>query len=159
MIRILFIALVVVLPLGGYQGIEMVKVHSLPEAQAPDLSGIPEEYREIIERAAAEKGVPVLVLAGIARAESDFTPAPAHKDPLDKGMFGLREVYHEERARLYGEYDPENPEEAARVAAGILADHYARFKDWHLAAGAYHQGAHGLIDNGPKWSYIDRVFS
>lgn len=147
-----------VLPLGGYQGHEPMIAPIMQDAPAIDLSPILGEWRGMIEHAARASGVPVLILAGIAKVESNFRPAPAHLDPLDKGMFGLREVYHEERARLYGEYDPEVPEEAARVAAGILADHYARLGSWPLAVSAYHQGARGLAKNGPRWSYVWKVY-
>lgn len=155
---IMILLFMAVLPLGGYQGHEPMVAPTMPQALAADLSPIPEEWRGMIAHAARASGVPALILAGIAKAESSFRPKPKHRDPLDVGMFGLREAYHEERARLYGEYNAEVPEEAARVAAGILADHYSRLGSWPLAVSAYHQGARGLKDNGPCWPYIFKVY-
>lgn len=155
---VIILLLAVLFPLGGYQGHEPMIAPVMQDAPALDLSPIPEEWRGMMEHAARASGVPVLILAGIAKVESNFRPAPAHLDPLDKGMFGLREVYHEERASLYGEYDPEVPEEAARVAAGILADHYSRLGSWPLAVSAYHQGARRLAENGPCWPYVFKVY-
>lgn len=156
---IVLAALAMAAPVGGFQGYEHSPGPALPPVPAPDLSAIPEAWRDMIADAAAVAGVPVLALAGLARAESDYTPAPAHLDPLDRGMFGIREApgYHEERARLYGEYDPEIPEEAARVAAGILADHLARFEWLPLAVTAYHRGAAWAARHGVDWAYVARA--
>ncbi len=157
---ILLAALALALPVGGYQGAEHRPGPPLPPAPAPDLSGVPEAWRDMIVDAAAAAGVPALALAGLASAESDYTPAPRHRDPLDKGMFGIREApgYHEERAMLYGEFDPEIPADAARVAAGILRDHLDRF-GWYmpLALTAYHRGAGWAARNGVDWEYVRRA--
>lgn len=148
-------------PAGGSQTIRTPPPVTLPPDPEPDLSAVPEAYRQIILTAALSAGVPVLILAGLARAESDFTPAPAHRDPLDKGMFGIREApgYREERARLYGEYDAEDPVQAARVAAEILADHMAHFGYMPAAIAAYHRGAGWVELNGIDWEYVDKVWA
>lgn len=152
-------ALALAEPVGGFQGGESRPGPCLPPVPAPDLSAIPEAWRGMIADAAAAAGVPALALAGLARAESGYTPAPTHLDPLDKGMFGIREApgYHEERSRLYGEYDPEQPVEAARVAAGILADHLDRFGWLPLAVTAYHRGAAWAARHGVDWEYVARA--
>jgi len=161
MIRLIIIlaALAIAAPVGGYQGAEHRPVPTLPPALAPDLSAIPEAWRDMIVDAAAAANVPALVLAGLARAESDYTPAPRHRDPLDRGMFGIREApgYHEERTLLYGEFDPEIPEQAARIAAGILRDHLDRFEWLPLALTAYHRGAGWAARHGVDWEYVRRV--
>lgn len=156
---ILLAALSIALPVGGYQGAASRPGPALPPAPPPDLSAIPVAYRSMIADAAMTAGVPVLALAGLAYAESSFRPAPTHRDPLDRGMFGLREApgYHEERVRLYGEFDPEVPEEAARVAAGLLRDHLVRFNGYMpLALTAYHRGAGWAAEHGVDWEYVER---
>ena len=126
---------------------------------APAPSTVPLEYREAIHSAAESAGVPVRILAGIAFAESSFRPAPVHPDPFDRGMFGLHETpaIRAERVARYGEYDPLVPGEAARVAAGILADHRVRLGSWIHAVSAYRQGARGLSEQGIDWEYVWRV--
>lgn len=157
---ILLATLSIAIPVGGYQGLAPRPDLALPPAPPLDYSVIPEPWRDMIVDAAARAGVPVLALAGLAYAESSFRPAPTHRDPLDRGMFGLREApgYHEERARLYGNYDPERPEQAVRVAAGILRDHLERFGGYMpLALTAYHRGAGWAARNGVDWEYVRRA--
>lgn len=157
---ILLAALSIAAPAGSYQGLAPASIPRLPPDSPPDLSAVPEAYRQMIVAAAARAGVPVLALAGLASAESCFQPAPVHRDPLDRGMFGIREApgYHEERARAHGEYDPEIPEQAVRVAAGILAGHLARFGGYlPLALTAYHRGAGWAEKNGVDWGYVGKV--
>jgi soluble lytic murein transglycosylase-like protein len=157
---LLLVILSIAVPAGSYQGFATATVPALPPATPPDLSTIPDAWRAMIIAAATAKGVPVLALAGLASAESDFAPAPTHKDPMDRGMFGLREApgYHEERIRKYGEFDPEIPDEAARVAAGILRDHLTRFDGYMpLALTAYHRGAGWAEKHGVDWVYVERA--
>lgn len=157
---LLLAALSIAGPAGSYQGLAPASIPSLPPAPPPDLSAVPADYRQMIVDAAARAGVPVLALAGLAHAESNFTPEPKHRDPLDRGMFGLREApgYHEERARDHGEYDPEIPEQAARIAAGILAGHLTRFDGYMpLALTAYHRGAGWAREHGVDWRYVNKV--
>lgn len=156
---ILLAALSIAGPAGSYQGLAPASIPRLPPAPLPDLSAVPEAWRQMIVAAAVRAGVPAMALAGLASAESGFQPTPEHKDPLDRGMFGIREApgYHEERARAHGEYDPEIPEEAARVAAGILAGHLKRFGYLPLALTAYHRGAGWAELYGVDWRYVNRV--
>jgi len=162
MTRLVFLlaALSIAISAGSYQGLAPATIPALPPAPPPDLSAIPVAYRAMIAARAAAAGVPVLALAGLAFAESSFRPVPVHRDPLDRGMFGLREApgYHEERARAYGEFDPEIPEEAARVAAGLLHDHLDRFNGYMpLALTAYHRGAGWAAEHGVDWEYVART--
>lgn len=157
---LLLAALSIAGPAGSYQGLAPAPGPCLPPAPLPDLSTVPIAYRQMIVDAAARAGVPALALAGIAYAESSFRPAPTHRDLLDRGMFGLREApgYHEERVRAYGEFDPEIPEQAVHVAAGLLRDHLKRFNGYMpLALTAYHRGAGWAEKNGVDWGYVERV--
>ena len=156
---VLLAVLSIAAPAGSYQGLAPRPDLALPPAPPLDYSVIPEPWRDMIVDAAAAANVPALALAGLARAESDYTTAPHHRDPLDRGMFGIREApgYHEERVHLYGEFDPEIPEQAARVAAGILRDHLDRFGWLPLALTAYHRGAGWAAMHGVDWEYVRRA--
>jgi len=153
-------ALCLAVPAGSIQGAPESLGFALPAAPAPDLSAVPLEYRAIILDAASSAGIPAWVLAGVAYAESSYRPAPRHADPADRGMFGLREApgYHDERVRLYGEYDPCEPGQAARVAAGILADHRDSFGGWPSALSAYRRGRDGVARDGVDWGYVWTVY-
>lgn len=154
---VLLLALSLALPVGGTQsGPAESFTWTLPPE---DLSAVPEAYRETIRAAAREAGIPARILAGIAFAESSFRADPHHPDPLDRGMFGLHEsqAIRAERVARFGEYDPLDPGQAARVAAGILAEHRETFRDWRLAIAAYRQGAAGVRRDGAAEWYVVRV--
>lgn len=155
----LFIALSLAIPAGSIQGLASAPSTILPPAQAPDLLAVPAQYRPLILSTAQAAGIPPEILAGIAYAESSYRPAPAHIDPVDRGMFGLHEspAIRAERVAIHGEYDAENPVEAAPVAAGILAGHKARLGDWYTAVSAYRHGAAWTREHGIDWDYVEKV--
>lgn len=124
-----------------------------PESVPYTIPGVPAEYQACILRAAVRHGVPPPILAGIARAESDFTPGAVSPDGHDRGMFQLRDLYDAQR----GVVDPFDPEEAAVHAARILRDGYEYFGDWERAVAAYRQGVGGVLEHGVGWWYVRRV--
>lgn len=69
----------------------------------------------------------------------------------------LRATFYAWRAEKWGEFDPFDADDATRIAAYIMAEHYARFRDWRLAVAAYNQGADGVAKNGPGARYIALV--
>jgi len=109
-----------------------------PDASPAGIgSGSPGVMRwaSLIQRVSKESGVPADVLAAIMEIESGGNPnavSPA-------GAVGLMQVmpqYHAHRAHKYG--GPlTDPYVNLRVAAEILAEHYARYGDWDKAAAAY----------------------
>lgn len=115
--------------------------------------GIPWAYQEAVVLAAHAHGVPVHILAGIAAAESDWTPGAVSRDGRDRGMFQLRDTY--DRAR--GVRDPFDPVESAGHAARILRADYVALGSWDLAIAAYRQGAGGVLRHGVGWWYVRRV--
>lgn len=114
---------------------------------------MPERYRAAILSAALAHGVPPDILAGVARAESGFTPRAVSPDGHDRGMFQLRDRYDAAR----GVRDPFDPVESAGHAARILREGYDELGDWDLAIAAYRQGAAGVRAHGVGWWYVRRV--
>jgi soluble lytic murein transglycosylase-like protein len=111
-----------------------------------------------IGRIAAAHGVPPDILVGVAFAESSFNRWAVSADGLDLGMFQLRSLYNRERAEKWGEFDPFDTMQSARIAALILRENYERFGRWDKAVAAYNQGSTGVRLRGVKKSYIAKVF-
>jgi hypothetical protein len=123
---------------------------------------LPSEYsRDPIlqgpEAAEAKTGAPARTIAGIRFTESSGLPAPIHALPSVRGSYGIDERYHEERARLYGEYDPEDPWEAAYLTARLHLDARRALGDEALAIAAHLQGITGVRRDGPALWYVERV--
>ena len=157
-IALLFLAAIIVAPVGSIQGQGETEQPALP-TRDDSLDFVPWQYRGMIKEAAHEAGISPQILAGIAYAESSFRENPNHPDRYDRGMFGLHETpeIHAERARKWGEYDALVPEEAVRIAAGYLAECYGRLGDETLAICAYRQGVEGIRRDGPEEWYAERV--
>lgn len=115
----------------------------------------------IYELAEMVTGAPEHIIAGIAYAESSGGIMLDHPDPLDVGYFGLHESpeYHAERAKKWGEYDANNPTDAAIITGHLYVENLARLGDERLAIAAHLQGARGVRKNGPEEWYIERVYS
>jgi hypothetical protein len=113
----------------------------------------------IYEKAEIITGTSSSIIRGIAFAESSYKTKVKHRDPLDKGMFGLHEdeSYHRERAVKWGEYDAENPQGAALIAGYLYQENLRILKDADLAIAAHYQGPTGVKRNGPALWYIERV--
>lgn len=103
-------------------------------------------------------GAPIDVLKGLHYAESEFGANTNHKDPLDKGDFGLRATFQKARENKWGKLNPHDPLEAAIMAGYIYMDNYRQLGDKDLAIAAYNQGVWGVKHNGPRLSYIKRVY-
>lgn len=97
------------------------------------------------------------LLRAMAIVESGERDDAVGDDGVSVGRFQLNETFHAERARLYGEYDARDPDEAGRIAARILEDNYRRLGFWALAIASYRQGVTGVQRDGPSAWYIDRV--
>ena len=127
--------------------------------KAFEIRGVPAEHVAAFLSAATAYGLPVEYLAAIPAVETSMGTDLAHRNPFDRGWFGLHErpEIHAERVRLFGEYDPDHVEDSARIAAGLLAMHYERFGDWDLAFTAYHRGAAWTARHGRDPWYLSRV--
>jgi hypothetical protein len=103
--------------------------------------------------------VPPSLLWGHGFAESSLRADPPHPDPLDVGMFGLRETaeIHAERAAKWGEYDARNPVQAWHIAAHVIADNLAAFDSLDMATTAYKWGPTGARSRGVDREYVERV--
>jgi hypothetical protein len=110
----------------------------------------PEPYQYIgphagaIHAASEATGVPERILVGVMMAESSGRHLAVSPDGLDHGLFQLRVLYHDERAKRWGPFDPFDPGESALIAARIIAADRAALGDWRLAVAAYKQGRSGV---------------
>jgi hypothetical protein len=110
--------------------------------------------------AAADKtGAPERNIAGIRFAESSGRPNPIHRDPHDRGAYGLHETpeYHAERERAYGSYDALDPWDAAYITGRLYIDHLRELGSEEAAIAAHKQGVAGVRAKGIEAWYVERV--
>lgn len=130
-------------------------VYRVPDTVQAEI--IPPRVYTLYESATFGTDIPADLFQALAMAESDEMDSATGDDGASIGRFQINETFRAERVRIYGEYDPRNPVQAARVAAGILQSHYARFGSWPLALTAYNAGAGYAIKHGNRSAYIARV--
>ena len=126
----------------------------------PAPSVIPARSRDgltVYSLASIITGAPEEILRGIALAESSGRDDAIGDDGESIGRFQLREIYHDERAAKWGEYDPRNPQEAAIIAGYVLMHNYTQLGDMDMAIAAYRQGVDGVRRYGVTSWYIERV--
>lgn len=104
-----------------------------------------------------ESQVPPSILWSIAMVESSMDRLAVSHDGLDHGMFQLRCLFHEERARKYGAFDPFDAADSARIAVRILLDAHSRFRDWPRAITSFHRGVAWTRRHGVDTIYIRKV--
>lgn len=93
----------------------------------------------------------------LAMVESAEDDSAIGDGGFSRGRFQINEQYRDERVRLYGDYDPHDPVQSARVAALILQAHYDHFGNWPLALTAYNAGATYAKQNGRRMAYINHI--
>jgi hypothetical protein len=154
--RIVFIliSILAVVVLSGRCNVFMIKqqmksMDSMPVAAPPVAT--------VYEQASAASGCPVKIIKGLSFAESSGGKNLKHADPLVKGEFGLNERFHAERAKKFGEYDPEDRLEAATLTGKMYCDNLAFFGDEDKAISAHRKGRHWVIENGLAVAYVARV--
>jgi hypothetical protein len=152
--------------------IAVLPLTSAGTPRAPCLWHIPVRL-DVYEMAEVVTGAPSRILRGIARTESDEDDLARGDDGVSVGRFQLNERFHRERAARYGEYNPFDPLEAARIAGCLyvdnlrelsLASHVADPDTWagrrrDFAIAAHRQGCRGVRRNGPCPRYVYRVGS
>jgi soluble lytic murein transglycosylase-like protein len=110
-----------------------------PTAPKATFFDIPEQYRDMFKAAADRFGIPVELLAGVARQESGFNPkavGPKTRYGTAKGMF----QFIDDTAEAYGvkQFDPAS---SAMGAANYLSDLLNRFGgNQALALAGYNWG-------------------
>lgn len=127
---------------------------------APNLAPFdiePQAWPSVYEIACQGTIVPPELLRAIAVVESGEYDRAVSRDGLDIGRMQLREMYHAERARRWGEYDPRDPVQAARIAARIIEADYLFLGSWALALSAYNQGRARTIKTGNRWEYLSKI--
>lgn len=113
----------------------------------------------IYEAAEALTGAPAAILEGIHFAETSKGRNYNHPDPFDKGDFGWHErpSYHEERARLFGEYDPLDPRKMAIRTGQLFQFNRARLGSDALAITAHNKGLGWAKAYGEYAPYVEKV--
>lgn len=101
--------------------------------------------------------VPPRLLWAIAEVESDCTELAVSPDGLDCGMFQLRSMFHAERVRQYGAFNPFDAADSAQIASRILLDNYRIFGDWPRAITAFHRGVGWTRRHGVDILYLKKV--
>jgi hypothetical protein len=121
------------------------------EYKRPDIS--PYKWAELTT------GAPSNVLRAIAITESDERDDVPGDGGMSKGRFQIYEAYREWNIERYGEYDPEDPYQAAVLAGKKYLDNLSALGSEELAIAAHRQGATGVKNDGPSKWYVDRVYS
>jgi hypothetical protein len=113
----------------------------------------------IYEIAEAITGCPAELLVGFAFAESSNGRNLNHSNPSDRGWFGIHETksYHEERARLYGEYNADCPLDSAILTGKLFMTNLKLLGNVNDAICAHNQGPTGVKRDGRREWYLQRV--
>lgn len=133
-------------------------IMALPAYAPPDTTIPPPAPLTLYERAVMGTPVPARLLRAVAIVESGERDDAIGPDGHDKGRMQLRELFHDERAALYGQdYDPHNPIQSTRIAALILDSHFGYYGNWNYSLSAYNKGRTGTLKTGLAHSYIKKV--
>ncbi len=139
-----------------------------PPLQPPEQP-VPPQPQGIYQIASTETGVSPDLLYAIAYAESSNGKNTDHPYQYDRGWFGLCEspAIRAERVIKWGDYDPDDPAQAAVIAGHILAEHRKNLLRRYpnaapeeieaLTITAYHKGLAWTIKNGVYWPYVKKV--
>jgi hypothetical protein len=100
---------------------------------------------------------PAWILRGIALAESEGRDSAVGDGGISLGRMQINELYRAQRVAAWGEYDPQDPNDAIRIASCIFQDNLKRLGNTYLAICAHRQGAGGVERNGPTFWYVERV--
>jgi len=138
--------------------VALVLSSSAPFVPAPSMLARSDDRLSIYELAEALTGAPAGILHGIARAESDEDDAAVGDQGRSRGRFQINEDFRAERVRLYGEYDPHDPGQAAILAGRIYMANLARLGNEADAIAAHRQGVTGVRRNGASMWYVERVY-
>lgn len=119
----------------------------------------PRPAKSIYEISEQETGCPADIIRGLHFAESSYGKNTDHPNPFDHGEFGINEQYHEERAKKWGEYNPDNALQSAILAGHIIMENRSLLGSYDLAVCAYRQGVTGVQRNGAELWYAERVMT
>ena len=128
----------------------------LPTTQESPPVVFDEPEATIYQIAASLTGCPESILRGIAFAESSWRADAVGDDGISIGLCQINETYHEERAKLYGEYNPWCPLDSLIIAGRLYVDNLEALGDMRLAITAHKMGRSGARRGEVAW-YVDRV--
>ncbi|MDA8186222.1 MAG: NlpC/P60 family protein [Acidimicrobiales bacterium] len=129
-------------------------------SQAAALAGmgVPYGLVPLFVQSATRAGIPPVMLAAVAKAESGFNPMAVSS----AGAQGIMQLMPQ-TAAAHGVSDPFDPAQAVPAAASILAGNLAQFGSVPLALAAYNAGAGAVASYGgiPPYpqtqAYVQRV--
>ena len=128
----------------------------LPKTQEAPPVVFDEPEATIYQIAAELTGCPEPILRGIAFAESSWRADAVGDDGISIGLCQINETFHDERARLYGEYNPWCPLDSLVIAGRLYVDNLEALGDVRLAITAHKMGREGARRGEVTW-YVDRV--
>jgi soluble lytic murein transglycosylase-like protein len=114
--------------------------------------------QERITAAAIRHGVPPNIALGVARAESNFQQSALSRC----GAIGVMQLMPATAAAL--EVDPHDEDQNIEGGVRLLAENFARYKNWPYALAAYNAGPY-QADKGPdEWpaetkAYVPKVLA
>jgi hypothetical protein len=114
---------------------------------------------------------PAPILRGLAMTESDEIDAAVGDDGISEGRFQLNSKYFSYYRWKWGEFDPRDPWDAARITDCLFQANYHELFDvmnivdpsqWDdlrmtLAITAHRQGVAGVRKDGPSMWYVNKV--
>ena len=142
--------------------IKAVSMEKIEKPESELLAEIVEsEPLTIYDIASAITGAPAEILQGFHFAESSYGLNVNHPNQFDRGEFGLHETeaIHTERAKKWGEYNPDCPLQSAIIAGYIYMEHLEVLGNQEDAIAAYKQGRTGLKRDGRADWYVKRVLN
>jgi hypothetical protein len=138
----------------GAAAYNAIKNGTAPSSALPQAAVVPDQYKPLVDQAAAQYKVPPELLARVLDAENGFNPTGTSP----KGAQGIAQ-FMPTTAAQYG-VDPNDPASAIPGAAHYLAD-------LHNERGSWHAALTGYLGGDPKndrsytragaWQYADQI--
>jgi len=114
----------------------------------------------IIYKYSRKYGINPMYIASINYAETVMGKWKVHKNPTDKGEFGLHEskAIRLERVEKWGEYNAEIYEDACKIATLELKEELDYFGTMQQAFSAYNTGRFGTENKGINKDYLKSIY-
>ena len=119
------------------------------------------EKLEIIYKYSNKYKINPMFIASINYAETVMGKYKIHRNPIDKGEFGLHEskIIRSERVDKWGYYDPNIYDDCCKISTLVLLENL-EFFDYDIEKGfsSYNTGIQGTIDNGINYNYLKSIY-
>jgi hypothetical protein len=162
---ILFIILISSsLPFLGFntKDIEYFPCYNCPPEYSPNfkLPLLTDKKLNILYKYSRKYGVNPMYIASINYAETVMGKWKIHKNPTDKGEFGLHEskAIRLERIEKWGKYNPDIYDDSCRIATLELKEELDYFNTIEEAFSAYNTGRFGTESKGINKDYLKSIY-